>query len=77
MNFDNKYAIEKDGNGLVLDVYGDTNYILKRGFHRCGNATYGVHIEYGKNKAGGVLPLDEVVRLRDFLNDHLKEVLNH
>lgn len=75
MDFETKYEIEKDGFGLVLEPEGDSSYVFRGiNFHSCGRARYGVSIEYRKNKAGGVLLLDDVVRLRDFLNKHIETV---
>lgn len=75
MDFKERYEIEKEGKGLVLKVNGDSSYILEGGFNRCGDAYYGIHIQYGGAKAGGVISLDEIVRLRDFLNKHISTLL--
>lgn len=75
MKHEDKYKIEKDDRGLVLTPEGTVDdYILQRGFHRCGVAHYGISIQYGENSGGSVLTLDDIVRLRNFLNLHLQEV---
>ena len=74
MKFKEKYKIEENG-GIVLNVEGDKEYIFEGGFHGCGRAYYGMGIRYGENEAGGVLTLDELVKLRNFINEHLEKLV--
>ena len=74
MKFEEKYKIEENG-GIVLNVEGDKEYIFEGGFHRCGRAYDGMGIRYGGNKYGGVLTLDELVKLRNFINKHLEKLV--
>jgi hypothetical protein len=70
-----KYEIEKDGKGLLLQTQGDNNYVFVLGNWRCGEAVaYGMHVNR-EGDAGGVIKLDDVVRLRDFLNKHIQQVM--
>lgn len=77
MDFKTKYEIEKN-NGLVITPEGDSDYIFRGGsgygFHSSGRAKYGIAIEYAPNGCGGVLLLDDIVRLRDFLNAHINRL---
>ena len=66
----NKYELEKDGS-IVVDVQGWKPFIFNKGNSRCGSAYYGVSLSL-VGEAGGVLDLDQVVRLRNFLNEHLE-----
>lgn len=70
-----KYELEKEKKGLLVVVMGDSNYEFRLGNWRCGEATaYGMSANK-QGSAGGVIPLDEVVRLRDFLNKHINQVV--
>lgn len=42
--------------------------------HSCGQAADGVHVAIN-NDAGGVMTLDDLVAMRDMINDHLALVL--
>lgn len=54
---------------------GSRNLIFGLGNNSCGEAScYGMSIAT-QGEAGGVIPLDEVVRLRNFLNKHLEMAL--
>lgn len=77
MRFEDKYKLEDGGENLVLEPQGDSAYYFRGGFHGCGTTKHGISIEYMPNRAGGVLTLDDIVKLRDFLNKHLEEVLRN
>ena len=42
--------------------------------HMCGQAEDGIYT-YLNNEAGGVMTLDDLVAMRDMINDHLASVL--
>lgn len=70
-----KYNLEKDGKGLLLVTNGDSNYVFELGNYGCGDAVaYGLAVNR-QGEAGGVIALDEVVRLRDFLNKHISQIM--
>lgn len=69
-----RYELEKDGKGLLIVTNGDSNYVFRKGNFSCGDAMcYGMSVNR-QGDAGGVIALDEVVRLRDFLNEHISQV---
>lgn len=71
-----QYELEKDGKGLLLITQGDANYHFRLGNWSCGDAkAYGMSVGRYPKDAGGVIALDEVVRLRDFLNEHISQVM--
>ena len=52
------------------------NLTFKYGFqHSCGQAVDGVAVSIN-NEAGGVMTLDDLVALRDMVNQHLSDVLH-
>lgn len=66
-----QFDIEKDGTQILVIVMGSKNIEFRMGNNTCGDASYyGVSVAQ-QGEAGGVIPLDEVVRLRDFLNKHI------
>lgn len=85
LTFDEKYEYEKAGY-LVLSPKGDTqDFIFAPPEHMssCGNAYFGMSLDGHKyvdrykgishsHFSGGVLGLEDCVRLRDHLNKHIE-----
>ena len=70
-----RYETELEGDKVLIIVEGSRNIIFELGNNTCGDATYyGMSVKQ-QGEAGGVIKLDEVVRLRDFLNKHISLLL--
>lgn len=46
-----------------------------KGVSSCGQAYNGISVNIN-NEPGGVMTLDDLLELRDFINQHLKDVIN-
>lgn len=61
---------------LKIEAEGGKGLLLTKGHWQCGKAYHGMELTILGDRAGGVLRLDDLVKLRDFINEHLENVLN-
>lgn len=67
-----------DNNETVLRIKPEgwtDSLVFKYGHrHMCGQAEDGIHVSIN-DSAGGVMTLDDLVALRDMINQHLSDVI--
>ncbi len=68
-------AEEKMNGSLEIKPEGwIDSLILENRFGNCGRAYRGIPIRLKSSQYGGVISIDDMVRLRDFINKHLTEI---
>lgn len=71
--YDNK---KDDWKDLRIKPEGWENSIhFYKGDSSCGQAHRGISVNIN-NEAGGVMTLDDLLELRDFINEHFKTITN-
>lgn len=67
----------KEKGTLIINVRGSRRYRFQKGFS-CGDAMNGIGFDEprGDGWIGGVIHNDDAKKLRDFIDEHLKEAAN-